>query len=215
MPVARVRAEGGARHEDRGRAWSHPARLGMLADGVFAIALTLLALDLRVSEPKPASLVGALVPLAPRLLIFVFAFLAIAQQWDVHRRTMAHVARIDGVFFWWYALALMFVVLIPASADVLGSYPRAPLSLVVFGTNIALLCLSSWTMWRHAQRTRGLIEPGLSPTAARMIGRLWLYPVLVIAVTMPLAFVSVYPIYVIWFLMPVVSYSFGMPRGRG
>ena len=47
-----------------------------------------------------------------------------------------------------------------------------------------------------------------------MIGRLWLYPVLVIAVTMPLAFVSVYPVYAIWFLMPMLSYSFRMPFGR-
>jgi len=210
MPVARVRTG----REDRRRTWSHPGRLGALTDGVFAIALTLLALDLRVGEPKPASIAAALAPLAPRLLIFVFAFLAIAQQWDVHRRTMAHVARIDAAFFWWYALALMFVVLIPASADVLGSYPREPLSLVVFGTNISLLCVSSWAMWRHARRTTGLIEPGLSPATAAMIARLWLYPVLVIIVTLPLAFVSVYPVYAIWFLMPVASYSLRMPRGR-
>jgi len=38
--------------------------------------------------------------------------------------------------------------------------------------------------------------------------------VLVIIVTLPLAFVSVYPVYAIWFLMPVASYSLRMPRGR-
>jgi uncharacterized membrane protein len=215
MPIkgARDKVRPGGGEPRRGR--SDPERLAMLADAVFAIALTLMALDLRVGEPKPPSVPAALLPLAPRLLIFIFAFLAVAQQWDVHRRTMAHVTRMDGILFGWFALALMFVVLIPASADVLGSYPFEPIGLLVFGGNIALLCLASWAMWRHAQRTNGLIEPGLPPETARMIGRLWLYPVLVICLSMPLAFVSVYPVYVIWFLMPVVSYSMRLPPRRG
>jgi uncharacterized membrane protein len=197
LPTPEKSVRSRSRGEHREGAGRDPSRLKALADGVFAIALTLLALDLRVGEPRPDSILVTLAQLAPRLLIFVFAFLAIAQQWDVHRRTMEHVARIDATFFWEYALALMFVVLIPASADILGGYPLDPRALVVFGANIALICLSSWAMWRHAQVKAGLLEAGLNPAIAAMIGRLWLYPVAVIALTMPLAFLSVYPVYIL------------------
>ena len=132
----------------------------------------------------------------------------------MHQRTMMYIARADGVFVWLYLLSLMFVVLMPASADILGRYPLQPLALVFFGINIALLGLASWGMWRHASSNGRLLDGQMDPHIVRLIGRLWLYPPLIIAVTMPLGFVSVYPVYVIWFLMPIASYTFGMSAFR-
>jgi uncharacterized membrane protein len=190
----------------------HPAvnlsRLEALGDAIFGFALTLLALDLRLPEVKPDALGQAVLTLLPKLIVFVFAFLVIAQQWDVHQRTMTHVARADGTFVWLYLLSLMFVVLMPTSADMLVRYPLQPLSLLFFGANTALLCLASWTMWRHASQARRLLDDSIDPYMVKLIGRLWLYPPLIIAVTMPLSFVSVYPVYILWILMPVISYRY-------
>lgn len=185
-------------------------RLKTLVDAIFAFSLTLLALDLRLPAVEPDALAQGLVSILPRMLIFVFAFLVIAQQWDVHQRTMPHVARADGTFVWLCLLALMFVVLMPASADVLGRYPLQPLVLVFFGANTALLCLASWAMWHYAAGRGKLLAEDVEPYVVRLIGRLWLYPSLVIVLTMPLGFFNVYPVYALWLLMPIASYAYSV-----
>jgi uncharacterized membrane protein len=185
-------------------------RLKTLVDAIFAFSLTLLALDLRLPAVEPDALAQGLVSILPRMLIFVFAFLVIAQQWDVHQRTMPHVARADGTFVWLCLLALMFVVLMPASADVLGRYPLQPLVLAFFGANTALLCLASWAMWHYAAGRGKLLAEDVEPYVVRLIGRLWLYPSLVIVLTMPLGFFNVYPVYALWLLMPIASYAYSV-----
>ncbi len=184
------------------------SRLETLGDAIFAFSLTLLALDLRLPDVAPSALTPGILALLPRLLIFVFAFLVIAQEWDVHQRTVLHIVRADGTYVWLYLLSLMFVVLMPASADILGRYPLQPPSLVFFGANTALLCVASWAMWQYASHRGRLIDPQLDERTVRLIASLWLYPPLVIVITIPLGFVSVYPVYAIWILMPVVSYSY-------
>ena len=102
----------------------------------------------------------------------------------------------------------MFVVLMPASADILGKYPTQPLALACFGVNTALLCLASWLMWQHASRRGNLLDDTLAPFTVKMISRLWPFPPIVIGVTIPLGFLSVIPVYIIWILMPIISYSY-------
>jgi len=183
-------------------------RLEALGDAIFAFALTLLAFDLRLPAIEPDALAQGLLTLLPKLLIFVFAFLVIAQEWDVHQRTMLHIARADGLFVWLNLLSLMFVVLMPASADLLGRYPLQYLALIFFGMNIALLCLASWLMWRYAAHGRRLLDDHIDHFAIELISRLWLYPPIVILVSLPLGLVSVYPVYCIWCLMPILSYAY-------
>jgi TMEM175 potassium channel family protein len=190
------------------------ARLETLGDAIFGFSLTLLALDLRLPEVKPDALAQGMLSMLPRLLIFMFTFMVVAQQWDVHQRTISHIRRADGVLVWLYLLSLMFVVLMPASSDVLARYPLQPLALAFFGVNTALLCLASWTMWRHASHNMRLLDEAMQPEMVRLIGRLWLYPAVLIMLTVPLGFISAYPVYVLWFLMPVISYSYSMALAR-
>jgi hypothetical protein len=65
-------------------------------------------------------------------------------------------------------------------------------------------------MWQYASRRGGLLEDEIKPYVVKMISRLWLFPPLIILITMPLGFISVYPVYVVWFFMPIFSYSYSM-----
>jgi uncharacterized membrane protein len=183
-------------------------RLETLGDAIFAFALTLLALDLRLPDISADAIGPAILGLLPKLAIFAFAFLAISQEWDVHQRTMLHVARADGIFVWVYVLSLMFVVLLPASGDILGRFPLNPLALVFFGINLILLCLTSWLAWKYASHNKRLLDEDIQLVHIKMIGLLWLYLPIIIAVTMPLGFLSVIPVYIIWLLLPIISYSY-------
>jgi uncharacterized membrane protein len=186
------------------------SRLEALGDAIFAFALTLLALDLRLPDIKGDDLAQGISAFLPKLFIFVFAFLVIAQEWDVHQRTMMHIAHADGPFMWLCILSLMFIVLMPASADILGRYPQQPLSLVFFGSDIALFCLTSGIMWHYAGRSNKLLDEDIRPNITKMIGRLWLIPPIIILMTLPIGLFSVYPVYVIWFSMPIVSYIYSV-----
>jgi TMEM175 potassium channel family protein len=181
-------------------------RLVALDDGVFAIALTLLALDLRLPEGSTGGLATGLGQLAPKLLAFLLAFLVIGSQWDARQRSMLHVEAGDGTFVWLTLLSLMFVTLLPASTAVLGRYPREPLALACFGANSSLLGLTNWLAWRRASQGRRLLDAEAAPALVRLVSRLWLVNPLLVAATIPLAFVSVYPVYVLWALLPVASY---------
>ncbi len=183
-------------------------RLEALGDAIFAFALTLLALDIRLPDIESSGLARGIIMLLPKLLVFVFAFLLIAQEWDVHQRTMIHIVRTDGIFVWLYLLSLMCVVLMPVSANVLGRFPLQPLAIVFFGINMALLCMASWIMWQYASHKGNLLDESIEPYLIRLLSRLWLYPPMIIIITIPLSFICVYPVYIIWFLMPIISYSY-------
>jgi uncharacterized membrane protein len=181
------------------------SRLETLGDAIFAFSLTLLAFDLNLPGFAGSDLKPRLIALLPKLVVFVFTFLVVAQQWDVHQRTLRYVARADGTFIWLNLLSFMFIALLPESANVLGEYPLDPLALGFFGLNLALFSLVSWYIWRYASKGQ-LLQEDLDREIVKMIGNLWLSTPIIIAICVPLSFLSVYPVYAIWFLMPIFSY---------
>jgi uncharacterized membrane protein len=181
-------------------------RMISLSDGVFSIALTLLALQLIIPSLDSADLSKALAGLVPRLLGFLLAFLVIGSQWDVHQRTFLHIEKADGTLIWLNLLSLLFVVVLPASAAILGAFPLKPLALLCFAVNSGMLGFASWLMWRHASRGGRLLDDAANPRLIRMVSRLWLLNPAVFGVTIPLVYLSVYLTYALWLLLPVISY---------
>jgi uncharacterized membrane protein len=181
-------------------------RLETLGDAIFAFSLTLLAFDLNLPEIAGGDLKQRLIALLPKLVIFIFTFLVVAQQWDVHQRTLRYIVRADGTFIWLNLLSFMFIVLLPMSADVLGNYPLEPLALLFFGIILAMFSLISWFIWRYASGKGKLLQDGMDSHIVNMIGNLWLSTPVIIAACIPLSYLSVYPVYAIWFLMPIFSY---------
>src|SRR5262249_46851508 len=92
-------------------------RLKALTDGVYAIALTLLVLEIRIPENTlVGELSSTLVGLAPRVLIYLISFFVIGGAWGSHQRMFSQIRRGDGLLVWFNFLSLLFVTLVPASA---------------------------------------------------------------------------------------------------
>src|SRR5262245_45781763 len=99
-------------------------RLNALSDGVYAIAITLLILDIRIPENTLAGALSAsLVALAPRVLVYLISFIVIGGAWGSHQRMLSQIRRGDGPLVWFNLLSLLFVTLIPATAALLGRFP--------------------------------------------------------------------------------------------
>src|SRR4051812_33625347 len=108
-------------------------RQNALSDGVFAIALTLLVLDIRIPDSTTAGeLSTTLVALAPKLLIYLISFIAIGGAWGSHQRMLSQIKRGDGLLVWFNLLSLLFVTLLPASAALLGRFPSEFIAIVLF-----------------------------------------------------------------------------------
>src|SRR5262249_34533535 len=98
------------------------ARLEAFSDGVFAIVITLLILDIRIPEVPYRQLWPALTAAGPRLLAYVMSFLLIGLYWVFHHHGMQRLERTDGVFIWLNILFLLFVSFLPFPTVLLGRY---------------------------------------------------------------------------------------------
>ncbi|HEY5988843.1 MAG TPA: TMEM175 family protein, partial [Streptosporangiaceae bacterium] len=103
-------------------------RAEAFSDGVFAIAITLLVLDLRLPGPGPAghSVTYQLLHAWPQYAAYVVSFLTIGIMWMNHHTILAHVARVDRPLLVLNLLLLMGVVAIPFPTSLVADHLRDP-----------------------------------------------------------------------------------------
>jgi uncharacterized membrane protein len=110
-------------------------RLAAFSDGVIAILITIMVLELRV--PHGADW-AALVGLTPSLLTYVMSFVYLAIYWNNHHHLLHTVARVDGLILWANSHLLFWLSLIPAATAWMGENFLAPIPTAVYGA--VLLC---------------------------------------------------------------------------
>ena len=110
-------------------------RLEAFSDGVIAIIITIIVLELKT--PHQAT-VRDLAAQAPVFLSYALSFLVVAIMWVNHHHLMHAVPAVDAPFLWWNNALLFAVSLIPFSTAFLGENPRSPLAVSVYGANLAL-----------------------------------------------------------------------------
>src|SRR2546423_4818704 len=118
-------------------------RLLALSDGVVAIAITLLVLQLSVPLPAklhdPASaseLATQLGKGADQLVSYVISFYVVAQFWLVHHRVFRQIAGQREGLAWWNFAFLFTITLMPFTSDLLGKYSVNPLAVDIFAVNL-------------------------------------------------------------------------------
>jgi len=145
-------------------------RLAALSDGIFAVAMTLLVLDLHVpvieaihiEQPLWASgaiqseqvLWNALVKLVPNLLPYVMSFLTLGIFWVGQQTQLNLFTRSDRHLTWIHLAFLLAVTLMPFSTGLLAAFITFRLALVVYWLNILLLGAVLFVSGRYAQHAR-------------------------------------------------------------
>jgi len=155
-----------ARQESR--EFYKPERLLAFSDGVFAVAITLLVLDLRLpaefAGDDDAGLRSALLAMGPKLLIFAFTFLVIGIGWLGHHRKFNYIRQVDGGLLWLNLLYLLFLCLVPFVTSLLSEHSGRTSSIVYAGV-MALLMLLSAGLSAYGLRAPYLSAPDLRPGA--------------------------------------------------
>jgi uncharacterized membrane protein len=147
-------------------------RLIAVADGVFAIALTLLATELRLPDRAGVhvdedALRQLLVQMWPGLLSYITSFTMIAVIWQAHHRLFLQVARFDGVLLWLVFLQLGIIAFLPFPTAVVGSHIGSRFAQEFYCGSL-LLASMAWLALRGYATARGrLVAPNLAQEQLR------------------------------------------------
>ena len=188
-------------------------RLLALTDGVVAIALTLLVLQLQVpltealkKNPDSAlALWHALNPDVSELTSYLVSFLVIAQFWLVHHRVLRGMRGHSEGLAWRNFSFLLALTLMPFTSDLIGRYGTNPLAITLFGLNLVAISLSSQWIFLYAAH-HNLIKDEARSARDERTARVRVALVLgIVALSMLLAWTVPQLAKFVWLLFLVVS----------
>lgn len=155
-------------------------RVEAFSDGVMAIAITLLVLELKVPTAADGELLHALLERWPSYAAYVAAFLTIGIIWLNHHTLLATIARFDGRLHWLNLFLLFTVATMPFPTALLADYVgeggfNASIAAAAYGLLSTAMGLPWGFMLRHLADHPELLEPGYDPEHARReIRRGWI-----------------------------------------
>jgi uncharacterized membrane protein len=160
---------------------SHPdatlstRRLEAYTDAVFAIAATLLVLDLTAHTfdgvRDNADLLAALLGMWQPFVTFVVSFLILSLMWMTHVAAFEHITRIDQLGTWINNFRLLFIVVVPFTSSLSTEFPDTLLGRTMLPANFFLAILCGWLQWMWAARQRSVMMPDLGEDDVRAGGR--------------------------------------------
>ena len=113
-------------------------RVGAFSDGVFAVAITLLVLNIEVPSVGDDELSGALDDLVPDLTAYFIAFAVIGLFWFGHHRAWSSFRRTTPKLVWSNMLLLSLISLMPFTTALMGRYDSDDISIVLYALNVGL-----------------------------------------------------------------------------
>ena len=141
-------------------------RLEAFSDGMFAIILTILVLELKVSHLESNTLAvfaSAMIQIAPKFLSFLFSFFILAIFWVNHHHVMHQVQKVDTKLLWLNIALLFFSCLFPFITAFIGDYPTNPFGVALFPLNMALSSITLGASWKYAFVSTMLAPNTLTP----------------------------------------------------
>jgi uncharacterized membrane protein len=179
------------------------ARIGAFSDGVMAVAITLLVLNIQVPTLDHGQTLGnALVDLLPSLGAFALAFALVGRFWVIHHNLFEKLRAFDSTLMLLNLAFLALIVLIPFSAELYDTYTDQGLAAAVLGANLGLAALAHSAMTAHVLRS-GLIDDERRAETQPTVG---LGITAAFALSVPAAFLSVHIAEALWISTVVVRY---------
>jgi uncharacterized membrane protein len=170
------------------------SRLEAFSDGVFAIAITLLVLDLHITNAPPGHLAHALAKEWPHYATFVVSFLTIGIIWVNHHSQFQIVSRVDRPMLFINLFLLMVVVVIPFPtgllADHLHSGSDQHIAAAVYSGTLLVMGIAFFGNWRYAAAHSHLLHTELTPAQVRRLVNRNIVGLSPYALAVGLAFIS-------------------------
>jgi uncharacterized membrane protein len=180
-----------------GSGFSETDRLETFSDGVFAIAITLLILEIKVPHAEAGErLIRALLRLWPSYLGYVISFVTLGIMWANHHAIFKYIRRTDRYFLLIHVFFLMWISFLPFPTAVLAEHLPFPdtrrTAVAFYSAAFVMIALAYNAVWWYAARGGRLLDPNADPVAVRTISRRYALGPISYLVSFALAFVNVW-----------------------
>ena len=177
-------------------------RLAAFSDGVIAILITIMVLELRV--PHGADW-AALVGLVPSLLTYVMSFVYLAIYWNNHHHLLYTVTRVDGLILWANSHLLFWLSLIPAATAWMGENLSAPVPTAVYGGVLLMPAIAYYLLQMAIVRRQGahsVLAKALGSDVKGKISLILYVAGIVLAFVSPWISIAIYVLVAVMWLVP-------------
>ena len=172
---------------------SETTRIEAFSDGMFAIAITLLILEIKVPRQEQGHLAVALLRQWPSYLAFLMSFVYIGVMWINHHRMFTHIRKSNDVLLILNLLLLLGVTVVPFPTAVLAEHlggPDQKTAAVVYNSTFFVIAILFNVLWRYAV-THHLLDKTVSSAAAENITRQYAVGPIMYLICLALAWVNV------------------------
>lgn len=171
-------------------------RTEAFSDGVFAIAITLLILEIHVPKVEGQSLVQALLQQWPSYVAYIMGFLIIAVMWVNHHNMFKYIRRTDNVFLFLNSLLLMVITAVNFSTSLLADYILDPqnqqVAVLIYTSMGIVIAILYNLLWRRATFNNRLLDRNIDPRLPQAITEQYRFGPLLYIVAFVLVFVNVW-----------------------
>jgi len=186
-------------------------KLTFFSDAVFAIAITLLAIDIRVPQLAenliPSQLNNEIIGLAPKLISFFLSFFIVGSYWINYHRTLSLIKRYDRGLISLNLLFLMFIVLLPFPNDLIGKYPANQSAVIVYAVLLTLTGLSICLLRIRASKGHRLVDETIHPKFIHLFTLRLLISPSIFLISIPISFFNPLISMMTWVLtFPIIIY---------
>lgn len=143
----------------------NPHRIQSLTDGVFAIAMTILVLNLDIGNPKSQddyiNFHSKLINLWPQLQHYIASFFILATFWIKNHQMFHFIKKTDKTILWLNMLSLMFICLIPFSTSIASDFSGHKSAIYIFEVNMFITGMIYFFTWKYVTKNKMYVEDGL------------------------------------------------------
>lgn len=182
-------------------------RLESLGDGIFAVAMTILAIDLKwlpLADAGFDSFTKSFMHILPALLCYIISFIVLGIMWFGHRMVFEYIGKTNRHFIFLGVLFYMMICLVPLSTRFLAENTLQWGTILVYGLNLSLCNLSLYAQWHYGINRNGFLERELPNEVKKEAKISFLISPIVYAAAIIISFWLPIVSIVIFILTPVV-----------
>jgi len=188
-------------------------RIEALTDGVFAIVMTLMILELRLPEDIaenlfPVDIKNHLLLLLPKLENYAISFIVLGIYWIRHQTQFNIIKYTDKGLIWINIIFLMFVALIPFTTDFIMDYPGFQIPVILYSSNITVIGLILYLHWKYATYNFKLIDREVNIVYIKRTSKLNLTAPLIFILTIIISFFNTRVSITLMYTVPIVYIIF-------
>ncbi|HNF15391.1 MAG TPA: TMEM175 family protein [Leptospiraceae bacterium] len=182
-------------------------RIEAFSDGVFAIVVTLLVFDIKLSKPEfpyPEIMISEIIQLFPKILSWISSFLIVCVIWMNHHRIFNMISYVDFGVFWLNNILLMFTSLIPFPTGIMGTNFNNPFAVAFYGICLSFAALSFSFLRLHILKKQNIRNTDMIKINYRkdMIRSLFFGPLLYLTGAASVYF-SIWTAFAVYIFIPI------------